>query len=357
MSRPEEASVWVIWSVRPDLAEGWLREAGARWPGERVVLAGDEVEAGGLLSLVCTPALAGGPRMVVVRRAEKLGREGTRRLLSGLSRYPMDAADRLILVDGSAEGLVASLVEGESRPSAPPVRVIRLGVRVGAGTAEGPGRLEPELRSRGLQLTGEARRLLHAVLNRFPERAGVELDKLETYPDRPLDGGALRRLLASDLLEQVDPDDPSVSAPSGAGEDRRRFQAVEAALGGDASRALRLMGSLLREGLPPAWLWRETARQAMQLWTLAEALEDRYGPPAAWPPRVPADLVPPRLPAPVLQRQLAIARRLGTGGLLQVLEWAASADHQARRGTDPNEALQTLVLRLATLVSAARTRI
>ena len=263
----------------------------------------------------------------------------------------MDAADRLILVDGSTEGTLASLAEGDRRASEPLVRVLRLGgfqVGVGARTGEGAGRLEPELRRRGLQLTAEARRLLQVVVNRFPERARVELDKLAAWPDRPLDVAALRRLIAADLLEQVDPDEPSASAPVDSSDDRRRFQAVEAALGGDAARAMRLVDSLSREGLPAAWLLRETARQVMQLWSLAEALEERYGPPAAWPSRVPADLAPPRLPAAALQRWLAIARRLGTGGLLQVLEWVAAADHQARRGTSAEEMLPTLVLRLTT---------
>ena len=358
MSRPEEASVWVVWSARLDLMETWLREAAERWAGERVALFGDEVDPGSLLGMLCTPSLTGGPRMVVVRRAEKLGKEATRRLLAGLTRYPMASTDQLILVDSSPDGALASLVEAEGRDGGPTVRVVRLGGLPLAPGAAAPAaaQVEAELHRRALSLTREARRLVQAVLGRFPERAAVELDKLQSYPEQPLDAPAVRRLLAADLLEQADPDDPLAAGAAGSGEDRRRFQAVEAALSGDLPQAMRLMGSLLREGLPAAWLLREMARQAMQLWALAEGMEQRYGPSAFWPGRVPEDLAPPRLPGPVVQRQLAIARRLGTAGLLQVLEWVASADHQARRGASAEEALQTLVLRLATVAAPSPVR-
>ena len=295
-------------------------------------LQGGEVEPSALVAWLGTPSLVDPARLVVVHAAERLGCDGVGRVLEGLRRHPMGPADRLVFLDGSSAATLASWAEGlAGKP--PPVQVVRLEDPAAAITwayeTHRPAMTEP------------AARWVRAALQRFPERADAELAKLATYPQGPVDLVTARYLLSADLVEQAG-DEPATTA-----DDRRRFQFVEVALVGRAGAALRLMDALLREGIPVAWLWREMCRQVMQLWWIAEVAEDRLGPPAAWPARLPDGLVPLRMPPAALQRCVQLARCWGTDGLLQILGWVADSDHRAHRGARPEELLRDLVLRLA----------
>ncbi|HEY8487161.1 MAG TPA: hypothetical protein VIL11_07180 [Limnochordales bacterium] len=344
--------VWVVWGPPPQ-PDQWLRQALAGWQGEPVVLYGDEVTVDELLALASTASLLGQPRVLVVRRAQELGRADVRRMCQALAAMRLPREDRLVLVDGSEDGWVVSFCEAFAREHGMALEAVRLGTGQAAGRqgAEREQTLVQEMRHRGLQLTPAAQRLVSAALARSPERTAVELDKLAAYPDRPLDEAAARLLMAQDLVEAGEPaDQPAAGPAESAPADRRRFWACEAALAGQAGRALSWMERLLAEGFPAPWLFRELARQCMQLWEVAEALERRYGPPSAWPARLPPGVGPSRLGPAAAGRLVGIARRLGTAGLLHALEEIARAEHLTKRGTRPEEALQQLVLRLAGMV-------
>lgn len=336
----------MVWSPLAVQARRWAEEAVGRWGAEPLVMFGDEVKAPDLLALLSTPPLVGPARAILVRHAERLGQGGWRALVEGLALYPPSASgNHLVLLDESVEGVVARWVE-ETRGSPGVPALVRMESQ---GAAAGRAWFEQELASRGLHLPPPARRFVQAALEAHPERLGTELDKLQTYGGEGLDEPTLRRLLSRDLVEAAE---PVGGAASGAGEppgDRRRFQLAEAALSGEATRAMNLWMALRREGVPAAWVWREIGRQAMQLWAVAEVMERRFGPPAAWPPRVSPAVGPGSLPPAAARRQLACARRFGTAGLLRVLEWAAAADHASKRGgRDADEVLEGLLARLAT---------
>ena len=341
----EHQAALVVWSPVSSQAREWVHTACCRWGAEPVAVFGDEIEVPDLLAMLCTPPLMGPERVVVVRQAQRLTAGRWQALLEGLRAYPAAAgATRLVLLDESVEGTLARRVE-EARglPGAP--GLVRLEPPTGSRWAAW---LHQELASRGLRLAPSAQRFVEAALQGHADRVGAELDKLQAHGPSGLDEATLRWLLARDLVAQAELGGSSLPHAGTAGE-RRHFQLAEAALAGDGGRAMRLWRLLRREGFPPQWIWREIGRQAMQLWAIAETLERRFGPPQAWPSQLRSSMLPGSLPAAVQERLVSTARRLGTAGLLEVLEWVAEADHASKRtGHDADEILETLLARLAT---------
>ncbi|MEW6048927.1 MAG: hypothetical protein AB1609_21070 [Bacillota bacterium] len=333
----------------PDEAAGraFIEAAGAP-DSERLTFHGDEVQAVPVLELLYTPPLSGLTRVVAVRRAEAVPRKEMEALLQAVAAHPV-RRDWLVLWDRSPEGRVMALLR-ELAPSGHPFTVVepepKEAARWAGGVAEELGK--------SLRLTPAARALVTAALRRFPERAEQELLKLASYGAPELGEREVRLLLSADLLEAAD--DTAASRADGT-DDRRRFEVASAALEGDFARALWTARALQHEGLPAAWFWRDLSRQAMQLWDVAEALEARFGAPEHWPvgaeKSLPETVVAGR-PAPVVRQWARQARRWGTAGLLQILLWAAEADHHAKRGgMNPPDALTRLFARMADLAGRA----
>lgn len=341
-SRFPDAACVAVWSAQATRAERWVAQALEAWGAQRWVYFGDEADPAELLSVASTPLLDGSPRALVVRHAHRMSPSRLQALLDGLLRLPLPPGTRVMLMDGSAEGTLVQQVEARGGRGAAGLEVVRLD---GGPAAQGDP-VEDGLRARGLTLTPRARRLVQAALAAAGDRLEMELDKLRAYGEGPLDEPIVRSLLAADLVESAD------LAETSAGVDRatsaRHFQVAELALAGKAGQALRLAEALEREGLAPAWIWREIGRQAMQLWAVAEELEGRFGPPSSWPRQPPVPESARRLPPPAARRAIDLARRFGTDGLLRVLEWVALADRDAKRGgLKPQQALHRLLARLA----------
>lgn len=341
--RLSDASCVAVWSAQAMRAERWVAQALETWNAERWVYFGDEAEPGELLSVACTPLLDGSPRAVVVRQAQRMSASRLQALLDSLPRVSLAPGTRLVLMDSSPEGTLVRQVEALSGRGGASVCVIRLDAAPGG--SEGNW-VEAGLRARGLTFTPGARRLVEAALATAGDRMETELDKLRAYGAGPLDEPTVRSLLARDLVEAADfAETPGGPVP---GSESRRFRVAELALAGEAGQALRLSEALEREGLAPAWVWREIGRQAMQVWAVAEELEGRFGPPPSWPKRPPTPAAARRLPPAAARRYIDLARRWGTDGLLRVLEWVALADRDAKRGgLRPDQALHRLLARLA----------
>lgn len=330
---PQEPGVYLL--LAPRAADGEAFIGGlADGELERLVFFGDDVRAVDLLAILGTPSLMGARRLILVRHAEAIPRPEWRALAEGLARQAV-REDWLVLWDRSEDGALASALPLDALQR---LRVVDL-----RAPQTEPG---PDLEAPLPAMPPATAAWVRAVLRRHPDRAAGEAAKLALYEGERLDEGTVRRLLAADLVEEADLE-PSGAAAEG---ERRRFEVAEAALEGDLSRALALAGALERAGVPPAWVWREIGRQAVEAWETAETLERRYGPPPAWPPdpwRELASSYPGRPPF-ALRRLARVARRWGTEGLFSVLRWAAEADYDAKRGgMEPREALLRLLARMA----------
>ncbi|WP_324667798.1 DNA polymerase III subunit delta [Geochorda subterranea] len=318
-------------------------EALAEGEVERLVLFGDDVKASRLLETVGTPTLTGTPRLVLVRHAEAMPAGEARALLEALARYPL-REEWLVLWDASPEGRLAQGLASGNRGA---ITVVDRR-RDGDGSSAAAARVVEHL---GLAPATAA--WLRGVLRHHPDRAPQELAKLELLAGEPLDEATVRLVVSQDLLESAE---EAAAVPGGA-PDSRRFEVGEAVLGGDVTRALTLSLALQRQGVPPAWIWRDISRQVMEAWEMAEALEARWGPPGAWPPGAWRELAPrfAGRPPVALRRWAEGARRWGTEGLWRLLQWTAEADYDAKRGgMTPHEALIRLFARMGAWLDARR---
>lgn len=324
--------VYVVHRVQQESTpiESWL---GAPSQAEMRTVFADEFDADEAMAWLATVPLWGTGRLLLVRHAQEIPEAGLAALARMLQRHPL-ASGWLVLWDGSPEG-----------------RLVRAAGALGAAwhliPQEGTG-AEQRIRARieSLALSEPAARLVLAVLRRFPERAEVELGKLEAWGTPTLSESDARAILAADLLEEVMAS-PGSDEEGKAGE-RRRFRMGEAALEGRGGEALQLAGALIREGMSPSSVCREIARQAMDLWELLELTETSRasGDDVATLPALPPAYA--RRPPFALRASLRRARRLGRQGLLRVLRWAVDADYDAKAGNQqPMAAVQRLLARMA----------
>lgn len=339
----------MVHAYPPEAAEQWT--AGLP-PHEATVLFGDELDGPeALATLLSTPSLFGGPRVVVVRHGDRLSEPALEALPESLRRYPPAPEAYLVIWDETPEGrLRAALCE-------PPAGAGHGDARRAWHWVGSPGRSRRSGASGGtVFLAPAAAALMRHVEALAPARAPRELEKLAVYANDPpapsLDLPQVRRLLSADLLEAVDLaalGGHGAPGPGGEG-DFRRLRLADTVYRGRAAEAFSLAAALLEEGMPPAWIWGEVGRQAVLLVDVREQLEGRYGPhPARWPPealRRTDDLPVARLPTPIAREKLATARCWDLPALHRVLEWVAQADHAAHHGLDAVEALWDLLLRV-----------
>ena len=178
-----------------------------------------------------------------------------------------------------------------------------------------PDWIARRLRLHGLEPDASAARLLAERVEGNLLAAQQEIEKLALLvKPGPLDAATLAQAVANSARYDV-------------------FQLAEAALQGDAARALRILAGLRAEGVEPTLVLWALSREIRALW---QRLTQRAGaPPPAW-----------QRPSPALD---AATRRVSQTAARTLIAGALQVDRtiKGRRKGEPWDALERLVARLA----------